>query len=46
MDDDSLFYATTPEDIENELAEYGFEIVRNVATDGLKYVFRKSLNML
>lgn len=35
MDDDSLFYATTPEAIENELSGFGFEIVKNVATDGL-----------
>jgi len=46
MDDNSLFYATTPDDIENELAEFGFEIVKNVATDGLKFVFRKVLNEL
>ena len=46
MDDDSLFYATTPEYIETELTGFGFEIVRNVATDGLKYVFRKQLNEL
>ena len=46
MDDDSLFYTTTPEDIENELVGFGFEIVKNVATDGLKYVFRKALNEL
>jgi len=46
MDDDSLFYATTPEDIESELMGFGFEIVKNVATDGLKYVFRKALNEL
>jgi len=46
MDDESLFYATTPEDIENELTGFGFEIVQNVATDGLKYVFRKQLNEL
>ena len=46
MDDDSLFYATTPEAIEDELSSFGFEIVKNVATDGLKYVFRKQLNEL
>ena len=46
MDDDSLFYATTPEDIEKELKGIGFEIIKNVATDGLKYVFRKALNDL
>ena len=46
MDDDSLFYATTPEYIETELIGFSFEIVKNVATDGLKYVFRKQLNEL
>ena len=45
-DDDSLFYATTPEDIENELKDFGFEIIRNIATDGVKYVYRKALNDL
>jgi len=45
-DDDSLFYATTPEDVENDLKDFGFEIVKNVATDGVKYVFRDSLNAL
>jgi len=46
LDDDSLFYTTTPEDIEAELSGFGFDIVKNVATDGLKYVFRKALNEL
>jgi len=46
MDDDSLFYATTPEDIEIEMSGFGFEIVKNVATDGPKYVFRNALNEL
>ena len=45
-DEDSLFYATTPEDIESELTGLGFDIVKNVATDGPKYVFRKRLNEL
>ena len=46
MQDDSLFYGVTPEDAENDLRGYGFEILMNVATDGLKYVFRKQLNEL
>ena len=46
MDDDSLFYTALPEDIENEVSELGFEILKNVATDGLKYVFREALNEL
>jgi len=46
MDDDSLFYTVQPEAIENELSEFGFEVVKNIATDGLKYVFRKALNAL
>ena len=41
MDNDSLFYATTPEDIENELNEFGFEIIKNIAVDGVKFAFRK-----
>lgn len=45
-DDDSLFYTTTPEDVETELNKFGFDIVKNVATDGAKYVFRKQLNEL
>jgi SAM-dependent methyltransferase len=46
INEDDLFYATTPEDIENELSCIGFEIIKNVATDGLKFVFRKQLNEL
>lgn len=46
FDDDSLFYTTTPESIEDELGGFGFEIVKNVAMDGLKYVFRNALNEL
>ena len=46
MADDSLFYTTTPEDIEKELTESGFEIVKNVATDGVKFAFRDKLNEL
>ena len=46
MDDDSLFYTTTPEEIEEEVSGFGFQIIKNVATDGLKYVFRKALNEL
>jgi len=46
MDEDSLFYSTTPETIEEEMRGFGFEIVKNVATDGVKYVFRNQLNEL
>ena len=46
MDDDSLFYTITPEEIEDELRGFGFEIVKNVATDGPKYIFREALNNL
>ncbi len=46
MEDESLFYTVTPEEIENELNDFGFEIVKNIATDGLKYVFRRQLNEL
>ena len=46
MDEDSLFYTVTSEEIEDELRGFGFEIVRNVATDGPKYIFREALNSL
>jgi len=46
MDDDSLFYTITPEEIEDELRGFGFGIVKNVATDGPKYIFREALNNL
>ena len=45
-DDDSLFYTALPDVIENELVSFDFEIIKNVATDGLKFVFRKALNEL
>ena len=46
MDDDSLFYTTTPENVESEMSGFGFEVIKNIATDGIKYVFRKALNEL
>lgn len=46
MDDNSLFYSIPPEDIEKEIEKFEFEIIKNVATDGLKFVFRKALNDL
>ena len=42
----ALFYRTTPEDIEDELKGFGFEIVNNVATDGMRYIFKNYLNEL
>ena len=46
MDADGLFYSTTPEDVENDITGLRLEIVKNVATDGAKYVFREHLNEL
>ncbi len=46
MDDDSLFYTTTPEDVEVDVSEFGIEIMKNIATDGLKFAYRKTLEEL
>ena len=45
-EDDQLFYATTPEDIEQTMLMYKLEQVHNIATDGLKFAILDSINAL
>ena len=44
--DDYLFYATTPENIELKMNEYGMKLLHNVATDGMKFAISDSVNSL
>lgn len=43
-EEDGLFYATTPEDIELQMPSFGLKQLYNIATDGLKFVMRNTLN--
>jgi len=45
-EDDYLFYATTPEDIECTMNDYGMKQLHNIATDGMKFAIRDSINSL
>ena len=42
--EDSLFYASSPEEIELVMSEFGIEQLHNIATDGLKFVIRDTVN--
>lgn len=43
---DQLFYATSPEDIEQIMMTYNISQLHNIATDGLKFAIRDSINLL
>lgn len=43
---DSLFFGTSPEDIQQAMAKYNIAQLHNVATDGLKFVIKDSINLL
>lgn len=45
-EDNCLFYATSPEDIEQTMSTYKLKQLHNVATDGLKFAIRDSINSL
>ncbi len=43
---DQVFYGTTPEDIEQTMTQYSLQHLHNVATDGLKFAIKNSVNEL
>ena len=44
--DTSLFYASSPEEIEILMSSFDLEQLHNVATDGMKFVLRDTINSL
>jgi len=45
-EDDYLFYATTPEAVEIMMTDFGMKQLHNVATDGMKFAIKESVNSL
>ena len=45
-DDDSLFFYTTPEDVESDLTQHGVTILHNIAADGMKHGLADTVNNL
>jgi len=43
-EDNYLFYATTPEDIESFMPAFGLQQMHNIATDGIKFVMYNTVN--
>lgn len=41
-----VFYASTPEDVENELMKHAVQIKHNIATDGMKFIIRDTVNRM
>ncbi len=44
--EDSLFYASSPEEIELMMSKFSIEQLHNIATDGLKFFIRDTVNEL
>lgn len=42
--EDSLFYASTPEEIELLMSKLNLEQLHNIATDGMKFIIRDTIN--
>jgi len=45
-ENEKLFYANSPEDIEEVMSQYNIGKIHNIATDGLKFAIRDSINAL
>lgn len=41
-----IFYASSPEEIESDLKEQSIDMIHNVATDGMKFIIRDTINKL
>jgi len=46
IDDDSLFYQASPEEIEDIMKKFNLTILHNIATDGLKAPIYETLNLM
>jgi len=44
INDESLFYQSTPEEIENVISHYGLKLLHNIGTDGFKATVKETLN--
>lgn len=44
--EDSLFYASSPEEMELMMSKFSIERLHNIATDGLKFIIRDTVNEL
>lgn len=43
-DDNSLFYATSPENLESFMQNFNIKKLHNIATDGLKFINKETIN--
>jgi hypothetical protein len=46
IDDDSLFYQSSPEEVEEIMTKFNLTILHNIATDGLKAPIYETLNSM
>lgn len=46
VDNDSLFYQSTPEEIEHLISHFGLNLLQNIGTDGFKATVKETLNSM